>query len=139
MTNPPPPVAFEVPRRVPCFEVEAFAAAVKPADVPPPRESPSFVRAAEAKAAKIVRAATWQTKQAASRVKAALKEVRILKEPRIKAAIAKRIAPAKPTKVAAKTSKQTAKPAKDLAKTAKEPAKRTKEAALRGSSKPFQP
>jgi hypothetical protein len=106
--KPPPPIAFQVPRRVPCFEVEAFAAAVKPADSPPPREDAPAVKAAEAKPdTKAVksRSAAKRTKHSA-RVRAAFKNSRI------KAAIAKRTAP-KPTKEAAKSVKKPVKSAKE--------------------------
>jgi hypothetical protein len=128
MTNPPPPIAFRVPPRVPCFQVDAFAAAVKPADSAPPRESASAVKPAETKAVKLSRSATKRTQQSA-RVRAAFKSARI------QSVIAKRSGPTKSIKEAARTTKDAAKPTKEAARTSKDTAKPTKEAALRAPSK----
>jgi hypothetical protein len=138
MTNPPPPIAFRVPQRVPCFQVEAFAAAVKPADAPPPRETTAEMKVAERKALNLARATKRSIEQAEARA--------AFKKARIEAAVAKRtgsvkpikeaarrsIEPAKAIKEAARRSNEPAKATKEAARRSKEPAKATKEAALRG-------
>jgi hypothetical protein len=142
-TNPPPPIAFRVPPRVPCFQVEAFAAAVKPADSPPPRESAPVVKSVEVKAVKLSRSMAKRSKQSAP-VRAAFKKART------RVLVAKRMEPAKSAKVAvkskeaaklvkaaAKASKNAAKASKDAAKP-KDAGKPTKEASLRSLSKTSQ-
>jgi hypothetical protein len=56
MAGPPPPIAFQVPRRVPCFDVASFSAAVKPADASPHREAVAAIKVPERKFAQEARA-----------------------------------------------------------------------------------
>ena len=99
MNNSPPQIPFLVPPRVPCFEVEAFAAVVKPADSVPPRESTTVVKSAETttdtSAVKISRSAAKQSAQSARLGPA-------YKQRRIEAVTSRAVAPAQLTKEAAK-------------------------------------
>jgi hypothetical protein len=80
--GPPPPIVFEVPARVPCFQVEAFSAAVKMADSRPRRENVSAPKSSGIKAAqrslvmKVAKASRLAKKLPAS-VKTAIRSARV--------------------------------------------------------------